>query len=242
MDNSISNNFLPKDFQGLKPVWPYLSPIVATALANIPVYYGFIAKSALQMNEGFPKLTAKELAYETLRSSPTVGLCVGTQIIAQHLFEKKIFHIDAEKASFKEKLLSAVVVGGLSAPIYAAMNAQTMGKTIGYAYKHFTKKQFGAITVREGAFLMGLEMADPLCDRLKDSFPKQTADVLGSVISGLLASIVGHPADTYLTLEQKGMSVKKWSCFFRGGATRAVSVAAFSLCYHKIHEKIEKLI
>jgi hypothetical protein len=242
MTKPASSDLVSKNPTLLEMLWPHLAPIASTALANIPVYYGFIAKSSLQMKQGFPRLTIGALAFETLRSSPTVGVCVGTQIMAQHLFEKKIFNIDPISASFKEKLLSAIAVGALSAPAYAAMNAQTMGKTIRYAFLHFSKKQAMAITMREGAFLMGLEMADPICDVMKKRFSKETSDFLGGFISGVFGSIVGHPADTYLTLEQNKMKVTNFSCLYRGAMTRAIAVGAFSMCYHVIHKKIEKLL
>lgn len=242
MTNPASNDPVSKKSSLLEMLWPHVAPIASTALANIPVYYGFIAKSSLQMKQGFPSLALRALAFETLRSSPTVGVCVGMQIIAQHLFEKKIFNIDPVNASFKEKLLSAIAVGALSAPAYAAMNAQSMGKTIRYAFLHFSKKQALAITIREGAFLMGLEMADPICDVMKKRFSKESSDFLSGFISGIFGSIVGHPADTYLTLEQNKMKVSGLSCLYRGAMTRAISVGAFSMCYHVIHKKIEKLL
>jgi len=215
--------------------------MISTALANLPVYYGFMAKSSIQMKEGFPKLHWVQLIKETLRSSPTVGLCVGLQIVSQHLFEKKIFNINPERASFTEKLLSALAVGAMSAPLYAAMNAQTMGKTVRYGLSHFSLKQFGAITTREGAFLMGLEMADPACELLKKRYSKETSDFLGSFITGVAGSLVGHPADTLLTLEQKKMRIERFSCLYRGATVRAIAVGAFSMSYHVIHKKVEAL-
>jgi hypothetical protein len=239
MSSSTTN---PSSISSLKTFWPYTSPIISTALANLPVYYGFMAKSSLQMKEGFPKVSALKLVKETLRSSPTVGLCVGLQIVSQHLFEKKIFNIDPEKTSFKEKLLSAIAVGAMSAPLYAAMNAQTIGKTVRYGLSQFSFKQFGAITTREGAFLMGLEMADPVCEILKKRYSKETSDFLGGFISGVAGSLVGHPADTVLTLEQKKMKIERFSCLYRGALIRSIAVGAFSMSYHVIHKKVEALI
>lgn len=227
----------------LAPMWqavaPYTVPPAAAGIAIVPVFYGFMAKSALQMGGRMPPIEVISTLKKGCQTAPTVGAIVGTQMIVQNLVEKALQKGagNQQTQNFPMMLASAAIVGALSAPILAVFNGQTMGQTAFQSLKSLSAKQTSAIVARETSFLFSLRVSEPIAKEMERLCGKSPAVDYGSAfVSGVVGSLIGHPADTALTLWQKGMKVKNARQLMRGGPAKAVAVGGFSMGYKKVTE------
>ena len=224
---------VPADPQGQPPqgIWPtiapYVAPPVSAAAAIVPIFYGFLVKSAQQAGESIPRLTifaaksaqqagnpipsmtVKELLIRGCKAAPTVGALVGTQMITQGLIEKYLMKPSAngEKSppGFTTMLTSSIIVGIASTPAAAVFNGQTMKQTAVQSLRALSVKQTSAIVARETSFLFSMRVTGPVSDAMKDHFgKKKSVEYASAFVSGAIGSVIGHPADTALTLWQKG--------------------------------------
>ncbi|MBS3904359.1 MAG: hypothetical protein KGZ39_03430 [Simkania sp.] len=246
----MSSSTLPAASNGQPlDVWarvaPYLIPPAAASAAIVPVFYGFIAKSALQVGAPIPKMPIIEVLKGGFKAAPTIGAIVGTQIAVQKAVEKvlaKGSHGDQETASSARILASSMIVGGASAPALAVFNGQTMGRSIVESLKKLTAKQAGAIVVRETSFLFSLRISDPLGRAMKQVGGDNKAVEYGAAFtSGAIGSVIGHPADTALTLWQRNIQIDSFRSLMRGSPVKAVAVGGFAVCYKFIKEKLEEI-
>lgn len=106
--------------------------------------------------------------------------------------------------------------------------------------KSLSAKQTGAILLRETSFLFSLRVSGPLSAAMKQHFGENKAVEFGSAfVSGTIGSLIGHPADTALTLWQKGMKVEKLRHTMRGAPAKALAVGGFSVCYKLVNKLLE---
>lgn len=237
----------PAHVQNGQPgVWstiaPYIAPPLAASIAIIPVFYGFVAKSAQQLGKPIPTLTIKEAIKGGFKAAPSIGVTVGTQMIAQNTFEKALmmFSGNESKPNFASMLFSAMMVGVISAPPLAVFNGQTMGKTVMSSIKNLSAKQVTAIVTRETSFLFSLRISEPVSEAMKQISGDNKGTEIGSAfISGAIGSTIGHPADTAFTLWQKEMEVVNFRQLFRGAPVKAVTVGCFAIIYKIAKEAIE---
>ncbi len=225
-------------------VSPYIVPPIAASAAVIPVFYGFIAKSAQQAGNPIPKMGVVSVFKEGCKAAPTVGAIVGTQMVVQNIVEKALKkrsnEDNPEATNFATMLMSAVFVGAVSAPALAVFNGQTMGKTMKESIRSLSFKQTCAIVTRETSFLFALRVSDPIAKEMKRICGDNQVVEYGSAFtSGAIGSVIGHPADTALTLWQKGMGVKNISQLMKGAPIKAMTVGGFSVCYKVAKEMLE---
>ena len=245
--NSTNSNDSP--WNQYKNLWnqtaPYTFPVLAASGAIIPVFYGFQIKSSQQLGLPIPKFKIKQALKNGFKASPTKGGIVGTQMIAQNTIEKlyaKIVNQEGQKEKdIGSMLVSSICVGGISAPALAIFNAQTMGKNAFEALKRMTFKETGAIITRESSFLLSLRISEPLTKVIKNIAGDNQAVEYGTAFtSGVIGSIIGHPADTALTLWQNGKSIHSFSQLMKGSPVKAISVGFFAVCYKLGMESLEK--
>jgi hypothetical protein len=215
-------------------VAPYLIPPLAASVAIIPVFYGFVAKSAQQIGKPIPRMTIKEALKGGVQAAPTIGVIVGTQMIMQNAVEKALMENIGNngKPSFTSMLVSSVIVGGISAPALAVFNGQTMGRTVTESLRSLSVKQTTAIVFRETSFLFSLIISGSVSEAMKRiSGDNKAVEYSSAFVSGAIGSVIGHPADTALTLWQKGMKVECFRQSMRGAPMKALAVGGFSVFY-----------
>jgi hypothetical protein len=231
----------------LKTITPYVVPPVAASAAIVPVFYGFMAKSAQQLGNPIPRIGVLATLKEGCKAAPTIGAIVGTQMIVQSIVEKALQ--TGSTPDFKTMIASAIIVGTASAPALAVFNGQTMKpkeQTVKQAavesLKSLSPKQTLAIVSRETSFLFALRISEPVAEEMKRRFGAHPAVAYGSAfMSGVIGSLVGHPADTALTLWQKGKKVENIRQLMRGGPVKAATVGSFAICYGEAKKLLNSL-
>ena len=222
---------------------PYIAPPIAASSAVTLVFYGFIAKSAQQLGNPIPRMGMKTALLEGCKAAPTIGVIIGTQMGAQKVAETALTPLmkrSGEIPSFAPMFVSSMIVGALSAPALAVFNGQSMGQTVGKSLKLLNAKQTCAIVARETSFLFSIRVSEPVSEFMKHSCGDNKAVELGSTFAtGAIGSLIGHPADTALTLWQKGRKVENFRQMMRGGPMKAATVGVFSIFYKMAKECIE---
>lgn len=247
-------------------MWSYMThlgaPPAAAAVAILPAYYGFVAKSALQKGGLVPKITWKEMFRDGARiphtislkevvkggveAAPIIGTIVGLQMLVQGYVEKEmrtLFPGEGPQAEFASKFFSSMVVGGISAPALAAFNGKTMAKPVPIAQslRALTPKQVAAIVGREGSFIFSLGVSEPLSHWMRESVGEsRVVDYSSAFASGVLGSVVGHPLDTALTLWQNQLKVQGLRQLYAGGLHKAVAVGVFSTVYTLVKGRLQE--
>lgn len=232
---------------------PFLTKPLAATTAAVPVYYGFRVKSALQLEQPFPKMPVCKIVFESLRESPMLGLIVGAQLCAQDFFENNLKRM-IEKSNLQnckpfnnpaksEQMISfasSVLVGGATAPLLAIFNGRTMGFTILGAVKNLSGKQVGALMVRETAFLASLSISEPINKQVKQEYgASKTVEYAITFFTGLVGALASQPLDTIFTRMQKGLSTTP-SQWYNGGLARSFTVAGFAVGYKAAREFLQK--
>jgi len=223
---------------------PYLAPPAAASAAIVPVYYGFIAKSAQQMGEPIPRMSPLEAIKRGCQATPKIGATIGVQMLTQDAVEKVLnqYAGNREKPSFFTMLASAAVVGAASAPFLAVFNGDTTGQSVRESLRSFraNPKQGGAIISREISFLFALRISGPVGEVMKQRYGDNQAVQYSSIfMSGAIGSLIGHPADTALTLWQNGRKIENIRHLMRGGPMKAVAVGGFAVGYNMLSGVID---
>ncbi len=238
--SSVSNK--PQRSSVWSQMASYAVPPAAAATAIVPAYYGFVAKSALQRGMSVPSMTMREVLMGGFKAAPTIGTIVGVQMLVQDYVEKQIAQylrsggVDSELAS---KFLSAVVVGAVSVPPLAVFNGQTMDQTAMESLRALSFKQSAAVVMRESTFVFSLGASEFLRAKMSAyAGDNRGVDYGSAFVSGVLGSVVGHPADTALTLWQKQMKVEGMRQLMRGGLHKAAAVGVFSVFYKGVKEAL----
>ncbi|HRD55035.1 MAG TPA: hypothetical protein PLC42_01420 [Parachlamydiaceae bacterium] len=225
---------------------PAAVPIMAASVAIIPFFYGFALKSARQLNDPvhhpIPKFD-REMIKSGFKASPTIGMIVGTQLIAQDRVEKIAMKCMGTKdpKDVKVMFISAAIVGLISAPALAVFNGQTIkGRTPMECLRSLSVKQASAIVTRETSFLLAIRISGPLSEMMKNRTENnKIAQYASMFFTGAIGSLVGHPADTALTLWQKNKKISGVSSLMRGSIAKAIALGGFSVVYNVISETLK---
>ncbi|MBS0651776.1 MAG: hypothetical protein JSR93_11505 [Verrucomicrobia bacterium] len=221
--------------------WNQFNPIFAAAGAIVPPYYLFVVKSAHQQGKAAPSMTMREVLMGGVKAAPTIGTIVGTQTIVQSFVEKALAKArkneEGQPPSFWTMFGSSAFVGGVSAPLLAIFNGQTMGLSPMQALSALSAKQVGAIVTRETSFLFSLRVSEPVSQELKQvAGDTKAVEYVSAALSGAIGSAVGHPADTALTLWQRGIKVVSLPQLMKGAVPKSAGVAAFSVGYKALSD------
>lgn len=93
-------------------------------------------------------------------------------------------------------------------------------------------KQTLAIVFRETSFLFSLRISSYMTDAMKPySGDSKAVQYSTAFTSGAIGSVVGHPADTALTIWQKGMKITCLKQTMKGAPIKALTVGCFSVLF-----------
>lgn len=224
---------------------PYVVPPVSASVSVPFIFRGFITKSLQQQGKPTPKIPLIRGFAAGIRSAPTIGGIIGTQLISQDLVEKNIFppSREGEQPTPVSMISSSAIIGALSVPGLVIFNGQSMGKTPLESITGLSPLQSAAIVSREIAFLISMRISEPVSNCMKDKFGDSPTVVYGSTFaSGAFGSLISHPADTALTCWQNGMRVTNLSHAMRGGPVRALTVGSFATLYQLAKETFSNIL
>ena len=103
--------------------------------------------------------------------------------------------------------------------------------------RSFSAKKAAALISRETFSLSALSLIDPLYTKMKKvGGDNKVVKFSSAFFSGVIGSVVGHPADTALTLWQNGMKVQNFRQLKKGAPVRALSMGGFYVCYKFIKD------
>ena len=242
--SSTQNGLTPN--QAWSTVAPYLIAPAAASVAIVPTFYGFVAKTALQMGKPAPIMSVKECLVRGLKASPTIGSIVGTQMAVQSLVETQMRYYFAKEGrpppDWVAMMVSTLFVGGASAPLLAVFNGQSSGLTIKQSVKALSAKQTLAVVSRETFFLFSLRLSEPVSESMKTHFgDNRVVKVVSAFVTGVVGSLAGHTADTALTLWQNKMQVTSFSQLMRGFHVRGLTVGTFTALYTVAKETFQAM-
>lgn len=207
-------------------------PVISAGAAIVPAYFGLVAKSALQLGNPIPVMSHATKLKEGIKAVPITAAVVGSQMALQSVIAQA-FSKKSESHSFVSTFLSAALVAGLSAPLLTMFNGKTMGLSFTQSLKATNVRQIAAIIARETSFIFSLKLSGPMTDYMKSkNLTEKPYEIMASFISGAVGSALGHPADTALTMWQKGMKIDSYTKLNRGLATKSVAVGLFSVVYN----------
>lgn len=130
------------------------------------------------------------------------------------------------------QMASAAIVGLISTPPLAILNGQTMGYTTLGSLRALSWKQTSAITVRESSFLLAIRVSGPAAQAMRTHFGVSRPVEYGiAFMTGVVGALVGHAADTALSIWQKKRTILSPAQLAKGAPARALAVGGFSLCY-----------
>lgn len=216
-------------------------PVISSGAAIIPAYYGLVAKSALQLGNPIPVMSHATKFKEGIKAVPITAAVVGSQMALQSVIAKTVSKKN-EVNSFVSTFLSAAAVAGLSAPLLTMFNGKTMGLSFAQSLKATNTRQVAAIVARETSFIFSLKLSGPMTDYMKSkNLTARPYEIIASFISGAVGSALGHPADTALTMWQKGMKIDSYAKLSRGLATKSVAVGLFSVVYNLTESSLKNV-
>lgn len=202
----------------------YVVPPIAAAGAIIPAFPGMVAKSALQRGQKVVPMTFASAVRGGIGAAPTVGVIVGTQMIAQSVLQSAM----GKESGLASTLASSAIVGIVSAPPIAIFNGKTMGWSVWESLRRISFRQCLAIATQETAFVSGLSIAKTMKGKFGDH---QVVDYTATFFTAALGSLVGHPANTALTRWQSGMPIENVGQLFWGAMRRARAVGLFAIVF-----------
>lgn len=240
MSSSISGP-VDRPSQGLwNTMVSYFTPPAAAAVAIVPAYRDFAAKSDLQRGLAVTPLSYRNWFRGGVEAARPVGVLVGAQMVVQPVVERALKG-ESNSSGWGATLGSSAVVGGLSSPFVAVFNGYTMGWDWKKSLRNYTPKQAAVITVQETAFVGGLSAADKVSSFMRGIFGDNKAvDYASTFVAGASGSLAGHPANTALTRAQSGLPFNARQCM-SGGATKARGVGIFAVGYKLMKETFGSL-
>lgn len=232
----------------MRRTWEQVAPLpismASAGIAIVPIYYGLVGKTTLQLGGNVPKMGLKEAIKGGVGLSPLIGAIVGVQMTAQKAIEIGMLdgmHVH-KKDDVKTMLAASAVVGAVTSPIDAVLNGKTMGQTPMQSLRNLNRWQVGAVSARETIFVMSLRAAQPVGRYMKETFgDKPWVENASAFISGAIGSVIGHPTDTAFTLWQKNRKIESLPALMRGSMVKAVSIGVFASVYHASRRSLERL-
>lgn len=240
----------------------FIFPTISATGALTATCLGFLRKTALQTDRtpvqleflarlfkqtDFTPLSFKQLAKQTFKIAPPVGLMVGCQIFLDYVY-KNIRFGDDKKLNLLQIGESALVSSSIMSFPYVIFNELTRGLSFGQAVKasllnrKFLIISMGCVTFRETLFVGPLaasgfakEKVYPYTENMKP----MSAFIIFSAITFAFAgagSLIGHPSDTAMSLIQDGKVAKMNPLFkflfggasMKGGLNKGLAIAFFS--------------
>lgn len=209
---------------------PFAVPPVAAAASIVPPFYGLIVKSAQQLGNPIPKMPMKAVLFEGIKAGPLLGAQVGVQIGT----EKALVHLYGNNHSGSLFMLaSALLIATLSAPGLIAFNGKTIGRSVKESLQAISFKQTGAIVIRDTSFLFSLRISEPVSKGLKETWgDSPLVERVSAFSSGVIGSVIGHPADTVLTRSQKELPIIPRQ-LMNGVTARSCSIGIFAILFNE---------
>lgn len=217
----------------------YVVPVTAAGLAVGPTMRGFVLKSEKQTGiRNMPKPLMAH-AIQGLKAVPTVGAVVGSQLIAQQIFESGLKKYRGDKENKPENIAdmvgSVAFVSLLSAPALAAWNGLSINIPPRVAITELAKspKKIFAIYVQEKGFLIGLVAGERLSKQAQAQYGQsKIIEYVIVMISGGMGSLAGHAGDTALTRWSKKIGSRplpvRLEHLPRGALIKCITVAGYS--------------
>ncbi len=206
----------------------YYAPPLAAGTAIIPFYWGLTAKSDQQLGRKIQAITARQAAKGGLALAPPFAATLAIQMATQGAIERKI---GGESPSYFSMFTSSAIVGGLSAPCAVMINSLSMRQSPIESVKRLTRTQTAAIAMRDGAFVLGCRLADPISVAMKERFGNsRSVEAVSFFVGGIFGSLAGHAGDTTLTLLQAGRRIEP-ALLMRGALIRGVTVGSIVTLY-----------
>ncbi|SCA62641.1 hypothetical protein SCG7086_AC_00060 [Chlamydiales bacterium SCGC AG-110-P3] len=214
-----------------KSVAPYAAPPIAAATAIIPAMPGYITKTALQLEQA-PKLSLTGCLRTAFKAAPTIGVIVGTQMIAQPCVERRFQNNETgHTPEWAVLAASSTVVGAASAPMFAVFNGQTMGWSPLKSLRKLCIKQAAYISCKEVLFVGGIQARGRVREAISPvTKTNRVADAAAGFIGGAIGTGLGHPADTALTRTQAGLPTRLVH-LWRGCVPRFIAGGVFGACF-----------
>jgi hypothetical protein len=210
-----------------------------------PVQLEFLAKLFKQTD--FIPISFKQLAKQTFKIAPPVGLMVGCQIFLDYVY-KNIRFGDDKKMNLLQIGESALVSSSIMSFPYVIFNELTRGLSFGQAVKaslsnrKFLMLNMAFVTFRETLFVGPLaasgfakEKIYPYTENMKPILAFSVFSAITFTFAGA-GSLIGHSSDTAMSLIQDG-KVAKMNPFFKflfggasmkGGLNKGLAIALFS--------------
>lgn len=211
----------------------FLIPPIAASISIPLVFYGFILKSSRQLEGVRPRLTFRKISVMSLKTSPLIGLMLGTQIIVQRLAENFLLGTGVQSEqldklrfhSIGTSLASAII----TTPLLAVFNGYTFGEKAWDTLKKLHRKQIAIISLRETSIIFSIRLIEPINQWTSNN----TLKYLTIFATSFFASIISHPADTLLTFWQQKRITKLFSpTIMRGCLSRSTATGVFVSLYY----------
>ena len=206
-----------------------------------PVFWCFMQKSRFQL--GIPGYVNYYDSFKTgFRAIPNTAATISIQLYIEELSKRFLQKVGVDNTYLTG--LGCFFGGLFSAPMYDVMNRQSMGTSTIQAFKAFCKHPLSTapIVVREFCFLGGIQASNPVANWMQATFGENEYVKNSSCFATcFLASLVGHPFDTILTIMQ---AKKHWDAkiLMKGSGTKAVGVGLFGMIYSNLRAQKEKFL
>lgn len=217
-------------------IWPtivdWMAPPLAGAAVVIPVFPGFVIKSAQQLGQPTPSITLRDVIAKGGRAAPIIGAQIGMEALVSRLVKEKLTDPQDPWAQAKTTGISAFVVGTLSVPGLAILNGLSANKLMKECLTHLSPKEAGAILIRENLFLLSLSTTDPMKKWIGKKYGEHPVlEWSTECVTTAFWSLVNHPADTALTLWQQGRKIESVTQLWRGAPVRVATICVFSALF-----------
>jgi hypothetical protein len=233
----------------------YASPQLAAGFSFPWVYRAFEIKSHKQIGKTVPPFNLFTNIIKGIKTGPTVGGVVGSQIIGDTLVNKLFNHYDINfgKAT---PIVSSGIIGIFSVLPLVVLNGQTMGLSVRKSLNNLSSGQAASTATREGLFVAGVKLGKPAADYAEEIFgDNEAVRVTAAGVAGGIGTAAGHAADTTLTwLQDKEGNGKKLieklikapsengKLLMRGFVPRTFGGAVFAALYAANKEAIDSWV
>jgi hypothetical protein len=227
--------------------WKIGLEFVSASGGVVLIYRLLERKSDRQLGRETVPSTITSTLGRSIIGAPTVGGIVTIQTLAGSAAAKLAKdYLGMDSGGIASILSCSLLVSTVSAGPLAVFNNLTTGKSFIESFKGINVKQMTAIVIRETAFLGMRTASQPINQWLKDRYGEQPSfkyiDYVSLFTLGFVGSVAGHPADTYLTLLQKGAKVVNLSQLMRGGGTKGLAIGLFFVFEKYIREILTQIV
>jgi len=219
---------------------PYITTPVGVSAGIFPVFYGFVVKSAQQTGSKVPPFVLKESLMGARNAAPLLATQVFVQDMIERGFKKQMGVPPKDNLPFNASLTSAITAVVVTAPALAVFNGWTMNHSWRQSIQTLvaSPKLTGALIVRDTGFLLGFKVSKPMTQAMKNQFGDTAVVEYASVFStGVVAALMGHPADTYFTCGQKKVPILS---YWKGAPVRAGSVGTLLVFCRIIEQQMNR--